>query len=159
MFKNSSRATQPDGIGSLESILGLLLSLKISGSEYQAFSSVVRIGSPPPPAPDCVSPWFQVWGGGWGTMACGWGSGVNSDDGRESLVLSVSYDLQSTYVCNCRVQSSVWRLPKYWPPNPSPRVCPPSAPKADRGTHSPGGEGVGGQYFGRPQTLDWPITV
>jgi hypothetical protein len=32
-------ATQPDGIGSLESILGLLLSLKISGSEDQAFSS------------------------------------------------------------------------------------------------------------------------
>jgi hypothetical protein len=32
-------AAQPDGIGSLESILGLLLSLKISGSEDQAFSS------------------------------------------------------------------------------------------------------------------------
>ncbi len=28
------------------------------------------------------------------------------------------------------------------------------------GTHSPGGEGVGGgQYFGRRQTLDWPLTV
>jgi hypothetical protein len=29
-----ARATQPDGIGSLESIPGLLLSLKISGLEY-----------------------------------------------------------------------------------------------------------------------------
>ncbi len=26
-------------------------------------------------------------------------------------------------------------------------------------THSPGGEGVGGQYFGRRQILDWPLTV
>ncbi len=32
---------------------------------------------------------------------------------------------QSTYIY--RVQSSVWRLPNYWPPTPSPpqRVCPP----------------------------------
>jgi hypothetical protein len=28
------------------------------------------------------------------------------------------WDPQSTYIC--RVQSSVWRLPKYWPPTPSP---------------------------------------
>jgi hypothetical protein len=34
---------------------------------------------------------------------------------------------------------------------------PPPAPKAGGGgTHSPGGEG---QYFGRRQTLDWPLTV
>ncbi len=34
--------------------------------------------------------------------------------------------------CICRVQSCVWRLPKYWPPPPSPprQVCPPPAPKA-----------------------------
>jgi hypothetical protein len=45
---------------------------------------------------------------------------------------------QSTYVC--RVQSSVWRLPKYWSPTPFP--VPPPAPKAGGGgTHSPGGEG------------------
>jgi hypothetical protein len=25
--------------------------------------------------------------------------------------------------------------------------------------HPPGGEGVGGQYFGRRQTLDWPLTA
>jgi hypothetical protein len=31
--------------------------------------------------------------------------------------------------------------------------------KGEGGTHSPGGEGVGGQYFGRRQTLDWPLTV
>ncbi len=41
------------------------------------------------------------------------------------------------------VQSSVWRLPNYWPPPLSTqRVCPPPAPKAG-GTNSPGGEGVG----------------
>jgi hypothetical protein len=40
------------------------------------------------------------------------------------------------------------------------QVCPPSAPKGGGGgdTHSPGGEGVGGQYFGRRQKLDWPLT-
>ncbi len=27
---------------------------------------------------------------------------------------------QSTYTYICRVQSSVWRLPKYWPPTPPP---------------------------------------
>jgi hypothetical protein len=38
------------------------------------------------------------------------------------------------------------------------RMCPPPAPKAV-GTRSPGGEGVGGWYFGKRQTLDWPLTV
>ncbi len=38
------------------------------------------------------------------------------------------------------------------------RVCPPPAPKAG-GPHSPGGEGVVGQYFGRRKALDWPLTV
>ncbi len=42
-----------------------------------------------------------------------------------------------------RGQSNVWRLPKYWPPTPS--------PPGGR-THSLGREGVGGQYFGRRQT-------
>jgi hypothetical protein len=48
---------------------------------------------------------------------------------------------QSTYIW--RAQSSVWRLPNYWPPTPSPPcefVLPPHH-KAG-GTHSPGGEGV-----------------
>ncbi len=41
------------------------------------------------------------------------------------------------------------------------RVCPPPAPKAGGYTlaESPGGEGVGGQYFGTRQTLDWPLAV
>ncbi len=39
------------------------------------------------------------------------------------------------------------------------RLCPPPAPKAGGGTHSPGCEGVGGHYCGRRQTLDWPLTV
>ncbi len=53
---------------------------------------------------------------------------------------------QRTYTY--RVQSSVWRLPNYWPPTPSPPsecVLPP-VPKPV-GTHSPGGEGVGGSIF------------
>jgi hypothetical protein len=44
------------------------------------------------------------------------------------------------------------------PPLSTQRVCPPHAPKAG-GTHSLGSDGVGGQYFGRRQTLDWPLTV
>jgi hypothetical protein len=62
---------------------------------------------------------------------------------------------QSTYVC--RVQSSVRRLPKYSPPTPvPPRECglPPAPRGGGGGTRSPGSEGVGGQYFGRRQTLD-----
>jgi hypothetical protein len=49
-----------------------------------------------------------------------------------------------------RGQSCFSRLPKYLPPIPlsARRVCPPPATKAG-GTHSPGGEGDGGQYFGR----------
>ncbi len=46
------------------------------------------------------------------------------------------------------------------PPTPSPPsecVLPPYQRR--EGTHSPGDEGVGGQYFGRRQTLDWPLTV
>jgi hypothetical protein len=35
-------------------------------------------------------------------------------------------------------------------PSSNQRVCPPPAPKA-RGTHSPDGEGMGSQYFGRRQ--------
>jgi hypothetical protein len=59
---------------------------------------------------------------------------------------------QSTYIC--RVQSCVWRLPKYWPPpSPNPlstqRVCPPPAPKAG-GIHSPGGEGGGSIFWKTP---------
>jgi hypothetical protein len=73
---------------------------------------------------------------------------------------------QSTNIC--RVQSGVWRLPNIDPhPLSSQSVCPPPAPKAggysgDWGTlagRTRGGEGVGGQYFGRRQTLDWPLTV
>jgi hypothetical protein len=53
----------------------------------------------------------------------------------------------------------VWRLPKYRPPPPSTeRLCPPPAPKA--GVHTRRAvRGVGGQYFGGRQPLDWPLTV
>jgi hypothetical protein len=47
-------------------------------------------------------------------------------------------------------------------PPPSAPICskcvlPPHQRRGD--THSQGGEGVGGQYFGRRQTLDWLLTV
>jgi hypothetical protein len=47
------------------------------------------------------------------------------------------------------------------PPPPLP-LASVSFPRTKGGgvrTHSPGGEGVGGKYFGRRQTLDWPLTV
>ncbi len=51
----------------------------------------------------------------------------------------------------CRVQSCVWRLPKYWPPPPSPpheRVFPRTKGGGEGGgTHLPGGEGGGGSIF------------
>ncbi len=58
-----------------------------------------------------------------------------------------------------RVQSSVWRLPNYWPPTPSPPsecVLPPHQRRCvhhGASTHSPGGEGVGGGPIFR-KTLD-----
>ncbi len=65
-----------------------------------------------------------------------------------------------TYV-DCRVQSSVWRLPNSIdPPPPAHPASVSSPPDHRRGaTHSLGGEGVGGQYFGKRQNLDWPLTV
>ncbi len=45
------------------------------------------------------------------------------------------------------------------PPTPltARRVCTPH--RLWGRIHSLGGEGVGGQFFGRRQTLDWPLTV
>jgi hypothetical protein len=40
------------------------------------------------------------------------------------------------------------------PPPPPPGKC---VPLLRGRTHSPGGEG--GQYFGRRETYDWPLTV
>jgi hypothetical protein len=61
---------------------------------------------------------------------------------------------QSTYVC--RVQSSVWRLPKYWPPTPFPPsecVLPPP-PKAGGGYYTLarrwGGWGGGSIFWKTP---------
>ncbi len=52
-------------------------------------------------------------------------------------------------IITVRGQSYVLRLPKYWPPPlPSPPgECVPLAFVAGERTHSPGGEGDGGQYF------------
>ncbi len=47
------------------------------------------------------------------------------------------------------------------PPTPSspPSECVLPPHQSRRGPHSPGGQGVGVQHFGRRQTLDWPLTV
>ncbi len=48
-----------------------------------------------------------------------------------------------------RVQSSVWRLPNYWPPTPlsTQRVCPPAIPKRGGGYTLAGRWGGGGTIF------------
>jgi hypothetical protein len=46
------------------------------------------------------------------------------------------------------------------PPTPSPpSECVLPLHQRQGGTHSPGGEGEGGQYFARRQTLDWPLST
>jgi hypothetical protein len=59
-------------------------------------------------------------------------------------------DAQSSYIY--RIQSSVWRLSKLLTPIPSPpSECVPPHQRTRRA--------VRGQYFGRRQTLDWPLTI
>ncbi len=66
------------------------------------------------------------------------------------------FNAQST--CICRVQSSVWRLLNYWAPTPSPpREC--VLPPFLCGGYTHTRPAVRGQYFGRRQTLEWPLTV
>jgi len=57
---------------------------------------------------------------------------------------------ESTYIC--RVQSSVWRLPKNWPPRhlSTQRVCPPPAPKAGGYTLARGWGGGGSIFWKTP---------
>ncbi len=76
--------------------------------------------------------------------------------GPDLLRCNCSIFSQRTYIH--RVQSSVWRLPNYWP-------LPPLHPASVSHPRTKGG-GVhtrravrgwgGGQYIGRRQTLDWP---
>ncbi len=95
--------------------------------------------------------------------------GPKSYDSLETLVLYIQntrfthhrsgFRPQSTYIC--RVQSSVLRLPKYWPPTSSPpSECALSPHQRRGGVHIRRAvRGVGDQYFGRRQTWDWPHTV
>jgi hypothetical protein len=89
------------------------------------------------------------------------GSFPEADSGVEVLSQSCTQQLystqlavpQSTYIR--RVQNCVWRLPKYWPPAPSPPSECVLPPHQRRGVHTRravgGGGGAGGQYFGRRQ--------
>ncbi len=69
---------------------------------------------------------------------------------------SVDGESQSTYICVCGVFQNI----DPHPPLPLATVSPPRTKGGGVGgdKHSPGGEGVGGQHFGRRQTLDWPLT-
>ncbi len=70
------------------------------------------------------------------------------------IQLVVLFLAQST--CIYRVQSNVWRLPNFWPP-PSLHPASVSSPRTKGGrVHTR--RAVRGQYFGRRQTLDWPLT-
>ncbi len=54
----------------------------------------------------------------------------------EASICTRSFKPQSTYIC--RVHSSVWRLPKHWPPTPSPPsecVLPPPQRQGGRRVH------------------------
>ncbi len=65
-----------------------------------------------------------------------------------TLSMSLLHLIQSQNTYIYRTERSVWRLPNYWPPTPSPPsecVLPPHQRRGD--THSPGGEGVGGSIF------------
>ncbi len=76
----------------------------------------------------------------------------------QTQIFFIWSDTQSTYIY--RVQSSVWRLLNYWPPTPSPPsecVLPTHQRRGGR-VHTLVGW-WGGQYFGRRQTLDGPLTV
>jgi hypothetical protein len=70
-----------------------------------------------------------------------------------SAVYSFRVYQQRREIINVRGQSYVLRLPKYWPPAPTPltaqRVC---TPRVCGGrTHSTGGEGAGGSIFWKTQ--------
>ncbi len=65
-------------------------------------------------------------------------------------------------IITVRGQSYVSRLPKYWPP-PTPlsarRLCTPAFVWGGGGHTRRAEMGVGGQYFGRRETQDCPLTV
>jgi hypothetical protein len=87
---------------------------------------------PTPPPPRCMFP------------KCG---NLCGQRGRKRFIASMS--LRMSHICPCT-------------PCPSPqgyRSKVESRHFAHHWTHSPGGEGVGGQYFGRRQTLDCPLTL
>jgi hypothetical protein len=65
---------------------------------------------------------------------------------------------QSTYF-TVRGQSYFSRLPKYWPPTPSPPgecVLPLPPPTKAGVTHSPGGEGDGGSILWKTREIELP---
>jgi hypothetical protein len=76
-----------------------------------------------------------------------------------SILLQYVPKVQSTKYVEYRAVSGVFQ--NIDPPLPlHTSECVQSNPRTKGwGTHSPGGEGVGGQYFGRRHTLDWSLTA
>ncbi len=58
-------------------------------TEYEAFSLVVRIGTPPTPLPagECPPPLWLVGAGGAHSLAGDGGGGPKSDEGTDTVVL------------------------------------------------------------------------
>ena len=84
----------------------------IERTECQAFSPVVRIGSPAPStASECCSPFGSGGGGGHTRLReRGWGGVANSDEGTDTLVLKVKYNpsMLSSIFINRSEQNSKW---------------------------------------------------
>jgi hypothetical protein len=77
-------------------------------------------------------------------------SNFQADDGERLFHKVLTY-------IEHRAVSDVFRTIDPPPPLPPASVSSPRTKGGGGGgTHSPGGEGVGGQYFGRRQTLDLP---
>jgi hypothetical protein len=66
---------------------------------------------------------------------------------------------QSTYICTVEYRAVSGVFQNIVPPPPPPSECVLPPHQGGGGTYSPGDEGVGGQYFGRRQTLDGHLTV
>ncbi len=114
--------------------------------------------------------WRDAWRGSWGCRRGRWGAPPPAHQLKSQTVTVtvgavpdpdtiMSLDpYPRREIITVRGQSYVSRLPKYWPPTPlsagrvcTPRLCCWGGGGGGR-IHSPGGEGVGGQYFGRRET-------
>ncbi len=119
----------------------------------------MRIGSPPAPSPasECVSPWFQVGGEGEHPLA---GEGARGEPIRttKEKAWHSRYRMIHKVLTHVEYRAVSGVFQNIDPPPPL-RECVLPLHQRRGATLSLGGERVEGQYFGRRQTLDWPLTV